>query len=88
MTSRARAFSLVIDRFDTSRPPRDPCPPTQAQVSEQPHDFASALTRYRSDLSRIDTDIRAVVGLQKLKEQFAERRLTFDRIKKTGIVSR
>lgn len=45
-------------------------------------------TRYRSDLSRIDTDIRAVAGLQKLKEQFAERRLTFDRIKKTGIVSR
>jgi hypothetical protein len=27
MRSRARAFSLVIDRFDTSRPPRDPCPP-------------------------------------------------------------
>lgn len=43
---------------------------------------------YRSDLSRIDTDIRAVVGLQKLNEAHAERRLTFDRIKKTGIVSR
>ena len=45
-------------------------------------------TCYRSDLSRIDTDIRAAVGLQKLNEAHAERRLTFDRIKKTGIVSR
>ncbi len=44
-------------------------------------------TRYRSDLSRIDTDIQAVVGLQKLNEEHAERRLTFDRIKKTGMVS-
>lgn len=39
-------------------------------------------TRYRSDLSRIDTDIQAAIGLQKLNEQFADRRLTFDRIKK------
>lgn len=38
-------------------------------------------TRYRSDLSRIDTDTQAVLGLQKLNEQFSERRLTFDRIK-------
>ena len=38
-------------------------------------------TRYRSDLSRIDTDARAVLGLQKLNEQFSERRLSFDRIK-------
>ena len=44
-------------------------------------------TRYRSDLSRIDTDIQAVAGLQKLNEAHAERRLTFDRIKKTEIVS-
>jgi hypothetical protein len=39
-------------------------------------------TRYRSDLSRIDADIQAVVGLQVLNEQFADRRLTFDRVKK------
>jgi hypothetical protein len=39
-------------------------------------------TRYRSDLSRIDTDIQAAIGLQKLNEQFADRRLSFDRIKK------
>lgn len=38
-------------------------------------------TRYRSDLSRIDTDIQATVGLQKLNEQFADRPLTYDRIK-------
>ncbi len=38
-------------------------------------------TCYRSDLSRIDTDIHAVVGLQKLNEQLADRRLTYDRIK-------
>lgn len=38
-------------------------------------------SRYRSDLARIDTDTQAVVGLQKLNEQFAERRLSFDRIK-------
>lgn len=38
-------------------------------------------TRYRSDLSRIDTDIHAAVGLQKLNERFAQRRLTYDRIK-------
>lgn len=38
-------------------------------------------TRYRSDLSRIDTDAQAVIGLQKLNERFAERRLTFGRIK-------
>lgn len=44
-------------------------------------------TRYRCDLSRIDTNIQAVVGLQKLNETHAERRLTFDRIRKTGIVS-
>ncbi len=29
-------------------------------------------TRYRSDLSRTDTDIQAVVGLQKLNEEYAE----------------
>ena len=29
-------------------------------------------TRYRSDLSRIDTDIQAVAGLQKLNEAHAE----------------
>lgn len=38
-------------------------------------------TRYRSDLHRIDTDIQAVIGLQKLNEESAERRLTFKRIK-------
>jgi hypothetical protein len=38
-------------------------------------------TRYRSDLERIDTDIQAVIGLQKLNESLSERRLTFDRIK-------
>jgi hypothetical protein len=38
-------------------------------------------SRYRSDLSRIDTDIQATTGLQKLNEQFAERNLSFDRIK-------
>lgn len=32
-------------------------------------------TRYRSDLSRIDTDIQATVGLQKLNEQFTEQPL-------------
>ena len=40
-------------------------------------------TRYRSDLCRIDADIQAVVGLQKLNEQLVERSLTFDRIKAT-----
>lgn len=44
-------------------------------------------TRYRSGLSRIDTDIQAVAGQQKLNEAHAERRLTFNRIKKTEIVS-
>jgi hypothetical protein len=39
-------------------------------------------TRHRSDLSRVDADIQAAVGLQVLNEQFAERRLTFDRVKK------
>ena len=38
-------------------------------------------TRYRSDLSRIDTDLQATVGLQKLNEQFADRPLSDDRIK-------
>jgi hypothetical protein len=38
-------------------------------------------TRYRSDLSRIDADIQAAVGLQKLNEEYAERPPTFDRIK-------
>ncbi|MGH8827834.1 MAG: transposase family protein [Jiangellaceae bacterium] len=38
-------------------------------------------TRYRSDLNRIDTDIQAVIGLQKLNEESAERRLTLKRIK-------
>jgi hypothetical protein len=39
-------------------------------------------TRYRSDLSRIDTDIQAAVGLQVLNEHHSTRRLTFDRVKK------
>lgn len=39
-------------------------------------------TRYRSDLERIDTDLQAAIGLQKLNEEFSGRRLTFDRIKK------
>jgi len=39
-------------------------------------------TRYRSDLSRIDTDIQATVGLQVLNEWHSDRRLTFDRVKK------
>jgi hypothetical protein len=39
-------------------------------------------TRYRSDLSRIDTDIQAAIGLQVLNEWHSDRRLTFDRIKK------
>jgi DDE superfamily endonuclease/Helix-turn-helix of DDE superfamily endonuclease len=38
-------------------------------------------TRYRSDLERIDTDIQAAIGLQKLNEEFSGRRLTFERIK-------
>lgn len=38
-------------------------------------------TRYRSDLTRIDTDVQATVGLQKLNEQFADRRLSYTRIK-------
>ena len=45
-------------------------------------------TCYRSDLTRIDTDIQAVAGLQKLNQAHAVRRLTFDRIKKIEIVSR
>jgi hypothetical protein len=39
-------------------------------------------TRYRSDLSRIDTDIQAAIGLQVLNEWHSDRRLTFDRVKK------
>ena len=38
-------------------------------------------TRYRSDLSRIDTDIQATAGLQKLNEQLTEQPLTYERIK-------
>ena len=38
-------------------------------------------TRYRSDLTRIDTDIQAAVGLQKLNERLSGRRLTFGRVK-------
>ena len=38
-------------------------------------------TRYRSDLERIDTDVQAVIGLQKLNEELTGRRLTFERIK-------
>jgi hypothetical protein len=38
-------------------------------------------TRYRSDLERIDTDIQATIGLQKLNEELAGRRLMFKRIK-------
>ena len=39
------------------------------------------LTRYRSDLSRIDTYIQATAGLQKLNEQLTEQPLTYERIK-------
>ena len=42
-------------------------------------------TRYRSDLSRIDTDIQAAVGLQRLNERTSGHRLTYDRIKKAGL---
>jgi hypothetical protein len=38
-------------------------------------------TCYRSDLTRIDTDIQAAVGLQKINELVSDRRLTFQRIK-------
>lgn len=38
-------------------------------------------TRHRSDLGRIDTDVQAVIGLQKLNEQHTGRQLTFQRIK-------
>jgi hypothetical protein len=38
-------------------------------------------SRYRSDLSRIDADIQAAVGLQKINELLSGRRLTFRRIK-------
>src|SRR5512135_651196 len=38
-------------------------------------------TRYRSDLSRIDT----AVGLRRLNERTSEHRLTYDRIKKAGL---
>lgn len=38
-------------------------------------------TRYRSDLDRIDTDLQAVIGLQKLNEELSGRKLTFKRIK-------
>ena len=44
-------------------------------------------TRYRSDLTRIDTDIQAVAGLQKLNPAHTERRLTFDRTKAAKTVS-
>jgi hypothetical protein len=38
-------------------------------------------TRYRSDLTRIDTDIQATIGLQKLNEQFSGIKLSWDRVK-------
>jgi hypothetical protein len=38
-------------------------------------------TRYRADPSRIDTDIQAIVSLQKLNERFTDRQLTYDQIK-------
>jgi DDE superfamily endonuclease len=38
-------------------------------------------SRYRGDLSRINADIQATVGLQKLNELVSDRRLTFERIK-------
>ena len=38
-------------------------------------------TRYRSDLARIDIDVQAVIGLEKLNEQHSGRPLTFQRIK-------
>jgi hypothetical protein len=42
-------------------------------------------TRYRGDLSRINTVIAAVTGLQMLNERFSERRLTFDRITRAQV---
>lgn len=42
-------------------------------------------TRYRSDLDRIDTDIQATVGLQRLNERTSGHRLTYDRTKNTGL---
>jgi DDE superfamily endonuclease/Helix-turn-helix of DDE superfamily endonuclease len=39
-------------------------------------------TRYRSELDRLNTDIAAVVGLQKLNETHTERRLDLSRIRK------
>ena len=33
MSSRARAFSLVIYGFDTHRPPHGPCPPSNQLVN-------------------------------------------------------
>ena len=42
-------------------------------------------TRYRSDISRIDTDIHAAVGLQRLNERTSGHRLTDDRIKNAGL---
>ncbi|THJ25393.1 transposase family protein, partial [Candidatus Frankia alpina] len=35
-------------------------------------------TRYRSDLSRVDLDIQATVGLQKINELFADRHPSFE----------
>lgn len=42
-------------------------------------------TRYRSGLSRIDTDIQAAVGLQRLNERTSGHRLTYNRIKKARL---
>lgn len=41
--------------------------------------------RYRSDLTRINTDIHAVIGLQKLNEQLSGQRLSFHRIIAAGL---
>src|SRR3954447_114760 len=43
MSSRPRAFSLVIYGFDTQRPPHGPCPPSNHLVSRQISDNDAAL---------------------------------------------
>ncbi len=42
-------------------------------------------TRYRSDLSRIDTDIQAVVDRQQLNQHTSGHQLTYDRIKRAAL---
>nr|WP_326828409.1 transposase family protein [Parafrankia elaeagni] len=41
-------------------------------------------TRHRSELGRIDADVQAAVGLQKINEQQSERILSFERIKRVS----